>query len=210
MQPLTTRHSQSPKLTLRLKEALNKPNTAREFYLYRLQFSLGESVRKKLFDEMQRYNDRLRTLLETSDTISQAESTRGTAKLTLIRAAVSGFWKQADQLYKVISQAWNCSCWRQHYAHLLLQNRVSAEAHFHFVFWSHSHHLSTSPDSWLCRPARVEVRDEPEPSLPIRTAPEPRPPAASFPQHRTATPLKPAIVVGKTLQTKANQKLDSR
>jgi hypothetical protein len=204
---LTSRDSQSPKLALRLKEAFNKPAATREFHLYRLQFSLGESVRKELFDEMQRYNDRLRTLLETSDAVSQAERTRGAAKLNLIRAAVSGFWQQADQLYKVLSKAWNCGCWRQHYAHLLLQNRVSAEGNFHFMFWSNSHHLPAGSNSWLCRPARVEVRNEPEAGLPIRSPPEPT--TASLPQHRTATPLRPSIASSKTSQTKTSRKSDS-
>lgn len=165
-------------------------------------------MRKELFNEMQRYNDRLRNLLETSDAVSQAESTRSAAKQTLIRAAVSGFWKQADQLYKVLSKAWNCSCWRQHSAHLLLQNRVSAEADFQFMFWSNSQHLPASSDSWLCRPARVEVRDEPQLGLPIRSAPEPRP--TPPPQHRTAAPLKSSIFPGKFSQTKMNRKVKSR
>ncbi|KAH6849665.1 hypothetical protein B0I37DRAFT_369530 [Chaetomium sp. MPI-CAGE-AT-0009] len=198
--------AKSPELTTRLKEAFKKPAATRKYHVYRLQFTLGEQVRNNLFKDMQRYNDRLRNLLDTGDAVSQIQSIRNAAKQTMMRSTVCGFWKHADRLYRVLCKAWNCSCWQQHHAHLLLQDRVSPEPHFQFMFWSAPPHLPPSSDSWFCRPARVEICDEPEPAVPIRFGPEPKPASS---QHRTAAPLKSSLASGRHSGTKANIKFDS-
>ena len=193
---------QLPELATRLKEVFKRFGATRDYQLYRMQFVLGESARKRLFDEMKGYNNRLRNLLETSTAVSQAQKARKAEKQAREYYAACGLWKQADQLYSALSKAWNCSCWKQHHAHLLLQDRhqPSPEPHFHLMLWSDSPHLPLGPNSksWLCRPTRVEIFDEPEAPVPIRIGPAPNLELrAGTPLHRTLTPLKPSIASGK-------------
>lgn len=194
---------QSPELTTRLKEASKRLGATRDYQLHRMQFALGESARKSLFDEMKGYNDRLRNLLETSDAVSQAQSARNAAKQTRERSATCGLWKHAYQLYGVLSKAWNCSCWQQHHAHLLLQNRhrhqPSPEPDFQLMLGSHSPHLplNSNSNSWFCRPTRVEILAESEAAIPLRIAPGPEILRIATPLHRTAMPLKPSTASGK-------------
>ncbi len=203
---------QSPELATRFKEAFKRLGVTRDYQLHRIQFALGESVRKTLFDEIKGYNDRLRNLLEISDAVSQAQSARNAARQTRERSAACGFWRHADQLYSLLSKAWNCSCWQQHHAHLLLQNRhrpSSPEADFQLILWSHSPHLlhDASLASWFCRPTRVEILAESEAAIPLRIAPGPEHHTSRIatPLHRTAMPLKPATASG-TQQLRAKSK----
>jgi hypothetical protein len=192
---------QSPELAARVKEAFKRFGATKDYQLYRIQFALGESVRKSLFDEMKGYNDRLRNLLETSDAVFQAQSARNSTKATREQSVACGFWKHADRLYNALFKAWNCSCWQQHHAHLLLQDRhrPSPEPAFQLMLWSDSPHLP--PDSisksWFRRSTRVEVVDEPDATIPIRMAPGIDLLTTATPLHRTATPLKPSLASGK-------------
>lgn len=164
-----------------------------------MQFALGESARKRLFDEIKGYNDRLQNLLETSSAVSQARKARDTAKRAREGSVACGLWKRADQLYRVLSNAWNCTCWKQHHAHLMLEDRPQPlpEPNFHLTLWSISPHLPAGPrsDPWFCRPVRVEILKEPEATVPIRIVSAPELPAT--PLHRTGTPLKPSTLSGK-------------
>ncbi|KAK4033528.1 hypothetical protein C8A01DRAFT_49909 [Parachaetomium inaequale] len=199
--------TKSPELAARVKGAFKKLGATKDYQLYRMQFALGESVRKSLFEEMKGYNDRLRNLLETSDAVFQAQSARNSTKATREQSVACGFWKHADRLYSVLSKAWNCSCWQQHHAHLLLQDRhrPSPEPDFQLMLWSDSPHLppDSTSNSWFCHSTRVEVVEGLEATIPIRMAPSPDLLTTATPLHRTATPLKPSLTSGKTqLRTK--------
>ncbi|KAK3991453.1 hypothetical protein QBC44DRAFT_392949 [Cladorrhinum sp. PSN332] len=177
----------------RLKRAFEKSSATRDYQLYRLQFSMGESVRKRLFDDMQKYNDRLRNLLETGDAVSQAQISRDATKQSRrAHSAMCGFWKHADRLYRALCRAWNCSCWEQHHAHLLLQDEPPVQPSFQLCFSSTSPNRPLKPISWPCLHTRVEVQDIQQSLLPIKLAVESTTPA--IPQHRTSAPLKPSIM----------------
>ncbi|KAK4165606.1 hypothetical protein QBC43DRAFT_315519 [Cladorrhinum sp. PSN259] len=186
--------SKSSELKVHLKRALEKSNAIREYHLYRLQFSMGEATRKALFESMQRYNDRLQNILETCDAVSQAQHSREFTKRSKTRSAICGFWKHADRLYKTICKAWNCSCWQEHHAHLLLQDNQAVRPSFELLFSSSIPHLPVDPASkeWVSC-CRVELDPKQKVSIPIRL-PVPVQARPSTPQHRTAIPQRPSIL----------------
>jgi hypothetical protein len=181
-------------------------DATRDYQLYRIQFTLGESTRKRLFDEMKGYNDRLWNLLETNNAVSQAQKARDTAKEARDSALVCGLWKRASDVYSVLSEAWKCSCLDQHHALLMLQDRhrPSPELHFQLMLWSDGPHSPSEPDpkpGFYCS-TRIEIIDEPEThkAIPIRVGPSPpdKPKLKpAIPLHKLGTPRKSAISSGK-------------
>ncbi|KAK4141398.1 uncharacterized protein C8A04DRAFT_14094 [Dichotomopilus funicola] len=195
--------TRSAELSTRLKEAFRKFGTTRDYQLYRMQFTLGETTRKRLFDEIKSYNDRLRNLLETTSAMSQAQKSRDTARKVREDALVCGLWKRADQLYSVLSEAWNCNCRKHHHAHMMLQDRhrPSPEPHFRLMLWSSSPHLPSdqTPQPLFCRPVRVEISNELNitGTVPITVDATTALRPGTSPAHRTATPLRPSTASSK-------------
>jgi hypothetical protein len=186
-------------------EVFKRFGATRDYQLYRIQFTLGESTRKRLFDEMKGYNDRLRNLLETNNAVSQAQNARDIARDARDGVLACGLWKRASGLYSVLSEAWKCSCWDRHHALLMLQDRhrLSPEPHFQLMLWSDGPHLSSSPDpksGFYCS-TRVEITDEPEThkNIPVRISPPPNKPALkrAIPLPSPGTPRKPVPASGK-------------
>ncbi len=104
------------------------------FHLYRLKFSNNEVVRKRLFAELQGYNDKLEKLLDSSDEDAQAMQKRAAiGKLAAIDGAICSFWVQARNLFKALALAFKCRC-LQHDAKLLLQHRTDKTPDFEVIF----------------------------------------------------------------------------
>ncbi|KAH8685345.1 hypothetical protein BGZ61DRAFT_58203 [Ilyonectria robusta] len=115
-----------------LKSALGREGRA--FQIYRLKFSNGETNRKRLFAELQSYNDKLEKLLDSSDKDMLLVQQRTTAtQCAAIDAAICSFWIQARDVFKALASAWNCRC-QQHGAKLLLQHRTSKKPEFQVTF----------------------------------------------------------------------------
>ncbi|KAI1486110.1 hypothetical protein F5X96DRAFT_673989 [Biscogniauxia mediterranea] len=68
-------------------------------------FSLGESTRKRLFGELQVYNDRLSNLLSASDVVSNLQTKRSTTAKGAIDVPTCKFWYHTDRLYKAMLDA---------------------------------------------------------------------------------------------------------
>ncbi|KAF7558495.1 hypothetical protein G7046_g5664 [Stylonectria norvegica] len=104
-----------PMSTERIKHIVSKDGRA--FQSYKIKFSNGEGVRKKLFDDLQAYNDKLEKLLDSGDKDTQLQQQRALrVKTTEIDTAICNFWIQARRLFKVLMANWNCrsSCWIIH------------------------------------------------------------------------------------------------
>ncbi|KAK3331631.1 hypothetical protein B0T19DRAFT_366751 [Cercophora scortea] len=116
----------------RIKTAIGKEGRA--FQRYRLKFCNGESVRKRLFGELQDYNDKLEKILDSSDRdarlVSQRASAAGGAA---IESAICNFWLQARQLFTALASSWTCH-WHDHKADLLLEHRTSKKPEFQVMF----------------------------------------------------------------------------
>ena len=140
--------------------------------MYRLKFSIGEEKRKKLFAELKEYNERLEKLLTTSDVLAQLESKHGalpnTAKAT-IDSAVAHFWRHTDRLYKILCQAWTCSCASNHRAKIMLQHRSFINLEFVLLFLGSASTCDANQVPWRMRETKVKMIDPP-PSQTLYTA----------------------------------------
>jgi hypothetical protein len=120
-----------------------------------LKFCNGESVRERLFTELEHYNDTLEKLLDSSDKDAQLVQTRlTTMRAATIDATICKFWIQAQKVWKALSAAWNCRC-AQHEARLLLQHRTSRKFEVQIMFTK----MSSSAHWDICRTRIAEGDD---------------------------------------------------
>ncbi|KAL7912178.1 hypothetical protein GGI35DRAFT_308706 [Trichoderma velutinum] len=114
--------SKRPATVARIKSALGRDDLS--FQLFRLKFSNGESVRSKLFAELQAYNDKLDKLLDSSDKVSALEQRKASRhQERAIDSAICSFWVQATKLFKALAATWKCHC-IEHLTILPLQHRA--------------------------------------------------------------------------------------
>lgn len=123
----------------------------------RTKFALGQSTREKLFEEFTKYNDRLRELLRTSDQLTQIRTARNFKDRSMVKST-SVIWKRAATLYKLLYNAWGCSCQASHRANLRLQECSTEDLQFSFdVMFSHSILSDTTEKPWHYRNTNIVV-----------------------------------------------------
>ncbi|KAF2119217.1 hypothetical protein BDV96DRAFT_642255 [Lophiotrema nucula] len=122
-----------------------------DYQMFRVKFSLGESVREELFAQLKQYNERLEKLLGTSDKVSmlQSGSIQSGKNTSVMETAFRNAWKKSDLLFRALQNAWNCSCQQYHFANLRLEHRTLSEICFEIIlmFVAPSDHGNT-PWAW--------------------------------------------------------------
>lgn len=104
----------------------------RQFHKFKL--SSNETTRKRLFGELQHYNDKLEKLLKASDEDMRLQCDRKSKdQLDSIDSAICNVWRQARNVFQALASAWTCQC-QQHGAKLLLQHRTTGKAEFEITF----------------------------------------------------------------------------
>lgn len=126
-----------------------------------MKFSLGESTRDRLFEQLSSYNDRLEKLLSSSDEISELQKSRNiaskSATASFVDTAICKFWHSASQFYVALLAAWNCECFDQHCAYLHLQHRTSAEKDFQLLLMPLR---SQESGKWSSRQIKIMDKNE--------------------------------------------------
>lgn len=192
-------------LQIRLKQALKTHVDSTQLYgeefVSRAKFIMQESIRKRIFGELQAGNDRLEKLLQMNDHLSALQTARQQtiAKTTTSATALNDFWKHADRLFTVLSRSWGCSCFQSHCARLALEHRTSAEKEFRLLL-SYGPVIPTINTSGRWELCSLKIKAQPAEKLQsveqVREALPPAPMPGSSPQHRTAFPPKPALRSG--------------
>jgi hypothetical protein len=101
----------------------------------RFSLSLNESNRERLFKDLTKGNEQLRTLLDSSDRIANLQKSRGVTKKVADMKGMRHFWRQTGKLYRLLNRSWDCECRELHSASLLLEHRTAATADFQlFLF----------------------------------------------------------------------------
>jgi hypothetical protein len=109
-------------------------NTKWDYETFRLKFSLSEPVRKQLFEQLTKCNERLEKLLSTSDRISALESAPSSTRRTeVLGMTLKKAWRKSDLLFKALEKAWRCSCQEYHFANLRLEHRTAPEICFELI-----------------------------------------------------------------------------
>lgn len=103
-----------------------------KFQAKRIRFSLKKSSREELFTQLKEANDRMRSLLESSEQLAVAKKNRITPS-SIMSQQLNEFWRHAKCLHEVLSKAWQCNC-PNHQTNLQLQHRTSAKAEFAVLF----------------------------------------------------------------------------
>lgn len=102
--------------------------------LYKFKLSSNETARKRLFGELQQYNDKLEKLLKASDEDIRLQRVRKSkGELDSIDLGVCNIWRQAKNVFQALASAWTCQC-QQHGAKLLLQHRTTPRTEFEITF----------------------------------------------------------------------------
>ncbi|KAL7952831.1 hypothetical protein V8C34DRAFT_322386 [Trichoderma compactum] len=118
---------------MKLKAFFSRDGLAHRVYKFKL--CNNEAVRKRLFGELQEYNDKLERPLRASDEDLRISTHR--------------------KAYQALASAWTCQC-QQHDAKLLLQHRVAGKAEFDITL----NELIAA--DWLVGKIRVLEVDDPE------------------------------------------------
>ncbi|KAI0447115.1 hypothetical protein F4803DRAFT_397577 [Xylaria telfairii] len=196
-----------PETSSRPRKSFSRSN--REYQLFRVKFSLGESTRTRLFSELQTYNSRLEKLTLTSDAVSKlkASNQSRSSKLAIsaMNAALCKFWNHADRLYKALLGAWGCTCYEQHCAELILQHRHPSDTDFLLHFCSGQQGANgVEKESWSRCCVRLQIYEQtqtkPSNLLPPKESTSIIKKALSTPQHRVQQPKKPALVTQKNMK----------
>lgn len=123
------------------------------------------------------------------------------ATSSAMNAAIGRFWRHADRLFKVLSKAWNCNCWQQHYARLLLQHRTSPDIDFRLLFLFNHSLDGCNHAPWKWRYTDIKLLDivtgqlqNLNSSVATNITSAVTPP--STPNHRSAVPFRPAMTSG--------------
>lgn len=85
--------------------------------------------RESLLEEIESFNAKLENVLVANDRISGL--TRQTVSIPSkprIPRALLNFWRHADSMFKLLSQAWTCHCKGLHCARVWLKQRIAATA----------------------------------------------------------------------------------
>lgn len=196
--------SSQPETTSSFRKSLSR--SSREYQLFRVKFSLGESTRTRLFSELQTYNDRLEKLTLTSDAISELKASNQSSSSKLatsaMNAALCKFWNHADRLYKALLGAWGCTCYDQHCAELILQHRQPSETDFLIHFCSgRQGENGVDKSSWSRCCVRLHIHEQTQTKplnlLPPKESTSIVKKALSTPQHRVQQPKTPALATQK-------------
>jgi hypothetical protein len=102
--------------------------------LHKFKLSSNGTTRKRLFGELQQYNDKLEKLLEASDEDVRLQRDRkSNCHLDSVDSGICNIWRQAKNVFQALASAWTCQC-QQHGAKLLLQHRTTGKAEFEIMF----------------------------------------------------------------------------
>jgi hypothetical protein len=85
--------------------------------------------RESLLEEIESFNAKLENVLVANDRISglTRQTTSAPSKPRLPKALLH-FWRHADSMFKLLSQAWTCHCKGLHCARVWLKQRIAATA----------------------------------------------------------------------------------
>lgn len=131
-----------------------------EFQTQRIKMSLNQVKRDKLFKALTDYNTELRDLLDTSDRIAALRQTRGIEKRSAVNKGLWNFWRHADRLHSLLTQAWQCDCKRFHQANLYLQYRTTSTAEFRIMFVYAQQNHKPKPWSWICQETNIRMLED--------------------------------------------------
>jgi hypothetical protein len=116
--------AQKGSVKARMKYATTKEGMV--YHRYKIKFSNGASVRNEFFAELKDLLDKMKSLLSTSDQVTQLVRDRvTTTKNAAVNTAMCNFWVQANKFFRALTLAWNCCCPQPHSARLLLQHPES-------------------------------------------------------------------------------------
>ncbi|KAF2632934.1 hypothetical protein BU25DRAFT_487328 [Macroventuria anomochaeta] len=189
-----------------------------DYEKFRMRFSLNESVRTGLVQQLEKCNERLRQLLTTSDEISAlAESGPVNKQKNLaLEDALKKSRRRCKLLFMAIQGAWQCLCQPCHYAHLRLEHRTRPDTSFELIL-TYAMDPSVRPTSWSwrelqCGPALEccgrRIANMAKNEVPVVTLTDP-PPSAIAKKSKTVTfaPLNSNSPIREGLNMKRNIEL---
>jgi hypothetical protein len=146
-EPKKQPRTSSPQLSSKTSK-LASAQSKWEYETFRLKFSFNEQVRKELFAQLEKCNQRLEKLLSMSDVISalQIPVSADKRQNSTLEKVFKTVRKKSDHLFKALQKAWQCSCQQYHFANLRLEHRTRSETCFEVIL------IFVSPSSQVAAP----------------------------------------------------------
>lgn len=180
----TTQKSSSPSSLSSTFSKLTVAKSRWDYETFRIKFSLGDTSRRELFEELKECNTRLEKLLLFSNKAPPPQDSAPAAASKQISRLQSVFrtaHKNSTALYKAIQSSWKCSCQEHHYANLQLEHRTAPDDDISFrMVLGSSHSSTTGVPPWkqkeLCFKQMAQVCTcSKEVCLPPSPSPSPQP-----------------------------------
>jgi len=131
-----------------------------EYQTQRIKFGFGGATRARLFEELGRYNSRLRELLDTNERSTALTQSRESLKKLSVQKAVWKLWRHAAHLHRLLEQAWCCQCKHMHRIRLLLHHELKAESIEYYICFLYTANLETRlPWTWVEAKAKPTDRN---------------------------------------------------
>ena len=124
-----------------------------------MKFGFGRANRTKLFEELARYNARLRGLLDTNDESTALKESRKYIKKSAVKRGLWKLWQHAASLHDLIDQAWCCKCKGLHRACLLLHHETDFECIEFSICFLYAPSLINSPCPWSWKEMSAQHMD---------------------------------------------------
>lgn len=142
-----------------------------EYHLQRIRFSFNKTPRNKLLDELEKYNTKLRQLLDSSDRLAVSRHPSKRSRSGLSNTSLR-FWHHAKSLHALLHRAWSCNCKSLHYASLFLQHLISPDVglKIQFNFSRRAEPLCLAP--WTSQETNISLVEDPHPKT-SRATPAP-------------------------------------
>jgi len=111
------------------------------FEAKRAKYSVSDTKRQSLLDQVDYYISKLKSLLESCDKMTASSPMNdqwSMGKIKRLYKTQLAYWKHAERAYRLICQAWKCDCMTLHRASVWLGGLVAqSPVSLSLVFRSH-------------------------------------------------------------------------
>lgn len=132
------------------------------FEAKRAKYSVGDSRRQSLLEEVGFYIGKLKSLLESCDRMakSPASEPRSTSKIRRLYRSQLSYWRHAERAYNLVCKAWRCDCIAWHRASVWLGGLAAGSPiTIRVIFNSHPPD-EPSRKTWEARAMEIVAVDE--------------------------------------------------
>ncbi|WPH03870.1 Hypothetical protein R9X50_00675300 [Acrodontium crateriforme] len=128
-----------------------------KFQAKRVKYSFSGATRDILLDQIEKYNGTLESLLATNDRVSALAQITSKAAPRSMASKIVQYWRHADRIFTLMTEAFKCHCKSMHYANLWLSHRPAGTVDMSMVLKFSQGIVSIDKQPWKERPLQIKL-----------------------------------------------------